>query len=126
NVGIQLATLLRSRLGEIDLRRTWLAGTSSVRAWEAVVRASDLLTRAIAAEDDRELDYARDLLDEADSLLWLAAREDRSWCVPFALLARTTERRAFMSLADPSMTAADRAMLFDTADAYADRALAAD
>lgn len=121
-MGEELASLLRSRLGEVRLATEWRAGTSWQEAWEAVAKADELLRLARG----RDYPQALKVLDKVDSFAEIAKRRDPAWSEPYAMLARSMERRAFLSAIYPGIPPVHAERMFDAAEAYAEQALARD
>jgi DNA-binding SARP family transcriptional activator/TolB-like protein len=98
DVSGQVASFLRSALGEEIRLRERQAETESVLAWELYQRADLQRTYADSIQKTGDFVAGQRELARADSLLERAARLDRDWVAPVVLRARVAERRAWMSL----------------------------
>jgi serine/threonine-protein kinase len=96
SVAQSISGFLRERLGEEVRLRERKAGTASVEAWSFVQRAERLRKQSTDLRDHDELDDALDVLDDADSLLVLAATVDPTWTQPFVLRADVAFRRGWI------------------------------
>ena len=94
----EVASFLRTALGdEIDLRERQ-AETENVLAWELYQRADLLRTYADSIQKTGDFGAGEREFARADSMLERASRLDRNWAAPVVLRARVAERRAWMSL----------------------------
>lgn len=97
DVSSEVASFLRSALGEEIRLRERQAETRSIAAWELYQRAEYQRSYADSLERTGEFDAVKRELEQADSMLRQAARLDKDWVAPVVLRARIAERRAWMS-----------------------------
>jgi len=100
-----IADALRVAIGQTVAIDQWKSGTSSALAWELTQRANELTKSAhVFTSEGRIAEGARHQ-QQADSLLALAAHEDRAWSVPPLLRAMIAEASALQCLHNSGCTA---------------------
>jgi DNA-binding SARP family transcriptional activator/TolB-like protein len=97
DVAGEVASFLRSALGEEIRLREHQAETENVQAWELYQRADLQRTYADSMQKAGDFAAGQRELARADSMLERASRLDRSWVAPVVLRARVAERHAWMS-----------------------------
>jgi serine/threonine-protein kinase len=118
SLAVEVARVLRERLGEEVRLREERAGTLSGEAWSLVQRAGRTVKDADAAAQGgpgANLDTALARYSRADSLLARAERADPRWAEPIIMRGLLQDRRARFTRTLPAVEAGL---------AYADRALA--
>jgi DNA-binding SARP family transcriptional activator/TolB-like protein len=98
DVSGEVASFLRSALGDEIRLRERQAETRSVQAWELYQRAELQRSSADSLEKSGAIEPVQRELERVDSMLDRASRLDRSWAAPLVMRARIAERRAWMSL----------------------------
>jgi serine/threonine-protein kinase len=91
-LAVQVARVLRERLGEEVRLREERAATRNVDAWAMVQRAERMRKDADALVQGRSMDSAQALFGRADSVLALAERADPRWVEPIILRGQIADR----------------------------------
>jgi serine/threonine-protein kinase len=94
SLSLEVAELLRERLGEEVRLRERRAATSSADAWALVQRAERSRKDAETLLGHDDLDAAFEAFARADSLLALGEAADPGWVEPIVLRSRIAYRRA--------------------------------
>jgi eukaryotic-like serine/threonine-protein kinase len=122
-LAVEVARVLRGRLGDEIRLREARAETRNVEAWTLVQRAERMLKDAETLVQARTMDSALAMFTRADSVLALAERADPRWAEPIILRGQGLGRRAGLTrtaaLVEEALPHADRALALAPDDARA-------
>ena len=122
-LAVQVARVLRERLGEEVRLREERGSTRSTEAWTAVQQAELVRKNAEALARAGRMDSATVFFLRTDSIFAAAERNDPSWVDPIILRGQLLERRARLmratALVDEGMAHANRAIAMAPQDARA-------
>lgn len=122
-LAVQVARVLRERLGEEVRLREERGRTGSTEAWTAVQQAELARKNAEAFVRAGKMDSATALFLRTDSILAAAERKDPRWVDPIILRGQLAERRVRMlrsaALIDEGLAHANRALALAQQDARA-------
>ncbi|MGH7519885.1 MAG: protein kinase domain-containing protein [Gemmatimonadales bacterium] len=121
-LAVQVARVLRERMGEEVRLREERAGTRSTEAW-TLVQQAERLRKDAEGVAGAKVDSAVTVLSHADSVLALAETADPSWPEPIVLRGQLFDRRARLlrtvAPIDQGLTHANRAVALAPDDARA-------
>ena len=121
DISAEVASFLRSSVGEEMKFQRYRSETRSVAAWQAVQEAERLIAHAAGgAASGQENDF----YERADSLLIEAVGHDADWAQPHTLRAHVFGKRAMVALMTSGLPKAVADL--DSADAAVQRALSID
>jgi TolB-like protein len=119
-LAVEVARVLRERLGEEVRLREERAGTRSTEAWTALQQAELVRKEAEAAVLTGGMESALGLYARTDSILAAVERMDPRWAEPILLRAQMLERRARLtrtgSAIDEGLRHVDRAVALAPSD----------
>ena len=122
-LAVQVARVLRERLGDEVRLREEQAGTRSVEAWTLLQQAERLRKNAEALAQGGKIDSATAVFTRADSVLAGAERIDARWVEPILLRGQIFDRRGRMMrmapLLEQGLSHARRAVALAPGDARA-------
>ena len=121
DVSGEVGSFLRSSVGEEVQLQRYRSETENVTAWQAVQKASKLISDGRDRADAGDFAGAARIYDDAEMLLDRAAKLDKNWGEPYEVASRLHVLKAWRSLMIGDVELRDQH--FKAALAAADRAL---